>query len=247
MIARVLNTVFLTLAFATLLLAVVSFTFETRLECLDLDNLTPQPDIIEYPETGESKPIKLDTMAEYPPGTYIVKDAGFADWLNIERKGTTPPTMRGVLLYHQDYERGTRAYVGAANGSLFVSYFELQSYRAKVIRTFDDYFLYSIENDWTGLVMGMGDPYWSGQRASLSQEELKSAREESSTVWILHIPLWGPFLCFVSTPAGFAFIGALRRHRRRKRNECIRCGYSLRGLPEPRCPECGRNCVVSGG
>ncbi len=25
----------------------------------------------------------------------------------------------------------------------------------------------------------------------------------------------------------------------RRRNECVQCGYSLRGLTEPRCPECG--------
>jgi predicted amidophosphoribosyltransferase len=25
-----------------------------------------------------------------------------------------------------------------------------------------------------------------------------------------------------------------------RRGHCPRCGYLLRGLPEPRCPECGR-------
>lgn len=31
----------------------------------------------------------------------------------------------------------------------------------------------------------------------------------------------------------------IRRHRRRKSNQCLRCGYNLTGLTESRCPECG--------
>ncbi|HPM24667.1 MAG TPA: hypothetical protein PLP66_12230 [Phycisphaerae bacterium] len=34
--------------------------------------------------------------------------------------------------------------------------------------------------------------------------------------------------------------GPRRRARRRRRGECIHCGYPLAGLTEPRCPECGR-------
>ena len=33
---------------------------------------------------------------------------------------------------------------------------------------------------------------------------------------------------------------AVAARLRRRRGRCPRCGYSLRGLTEPRCPECGR-------
>ena len=59
----------------------------------------------------------------------------------------------------------------------------------------------------------------------------------------LHIPQW-PFLALAlvfSIYPALAFIrGPVRRWRRRKRGLCIRCGYNLTGLAEPRCPECGR-------
>jgi len=47
----------------------------------------------------------------------------------------------------------------------------------------------------------------------------------------------------------FAFLGGLQWFgiasvirwvvRRKDRSRCRKCGYALRGLPEPRCPECG--------
>jgi len=38
----------------------------------------------------------------------------------------------------------------------------------------------------------------------------------------------------------FLFIQRRKRGRRRLRRDCCpKCGYPLRGLPEPRCPECG--------
>ena len=32
---------------------------------------------------------------------------------------------------------------------------------------------------------------------------------------------------------------AVRLKHREVKGVCVRCGYDLRGLPEPRCPECG--------
>jgi hypothetical protein len=53
------------------------------------------------------------------------------------------------------------------------------------------------------------------------------------------LPLWLPTLLF-----SFLFVwGAhplshLRRRKRKKLGLCVKCGYNLRGLTEPRCPEC---------
>ena len=55
----------------------------------------------------------------------------------------------------------------------------------------------------------------------------------------VQFPLWAPFTLLAAFPT-LAFVrGPLRRWRRRKRGLCVKCGYNLTGLPEPRCPECG--------
>ena len=53
------------------------------------------------------------------------------------------------------------------------------------------------------------------------------------------IPLWLPFVFFGVYPLIAYMRGPVRHRRRRKRNQCIHCGYNLTGLTEPRCPECG--------
>ena len=51
-------------------------------------------------------------------------------------------------------------------------------------------------------------------------------------------PLWGPLLFFAAYPI-IAFIrGPLRRRRRRKRGQCVSCGYNLTGNTSGVCPEC---------
>ncbi len=54
------------------------------------------------------------------------------------------------------------------------------------------------------------------------------------------VPFWLVFAMLAIGPTAAFMRGPLRRRRRRKHGECIRCGYNLTGLTEPRCPECGR-------
>jgi len=57
----------------------------------------------------------------------------------------------------------------------------------------------------------------------------------------LDISLWAVTVAFAIYPALAFMRAALRwwRRRRRRANQCVRCGYNLTGLSEPRCPECG--------
>lgn len=55
---------------------------------------------------------------------------------------------------------------------------------------------------------------------------------------LVRTPAWVP-VCLLLWPPARAAIRAQIVRRRRRRGECAACGYSLRGLPEPRCPECG--------
>jgi hypothetical protein len=59
----------------------------------------------------------------------------------------------------------------------------------------------------------------------------------------IYAPIWVWLLVLWAYPLG-KLVLALRARllvpwRRRRHGLCVRCGYSLRGLPEPRCPECG--------
>lgn len=57
--------------------------------------------------------------------------------------------------------------------------------------------------------------------------------------YVLSLPTFAAFTLFAAYPA-IAFIrGPLRRRRRRKRGQCLRCAYSLEGNVSGVCPECG--------
>ncbi len=61
------------------------------------------------------------------------------------------------------------------------------------------------------------------------------------------VPIWFLTLLILAYPFLILIRGPMRRRRRRLRNECIHCGYSLTGLIEPRCPECGGANVLQSG
>jgi len=55
----------------------------------------------------------------------------------------------------------------------------------------------------------------------------------------VRLPVWLPVALLLFWPVRTVARGPWVQRRRQRRNQCIRCGYSLKGLPEPRCPECG--------
>jgi hypothetical protein len=57
--------------------------------------------------------------------------------------------------------------------------------------------------------------------------------------WTFGTRLWVPFVLSAIYPTLVLIGGPLRRRRRRGTGRCIKCGYNLTGLSEPRCPECG--------
>jgi len=57
--------------------------------------------------------------------------------------------------------------------------------------------------------------------------------------FLLRLPLWLPLVLFALYPT-IAFVrGPLRRHRRRKKGLCVKCGYDLTGNMTGICSECG--------
>ena len=60
-----------------------------------------------------------------------------------------------------------------------------------------------------------------------------------ATVRVVSLSLWIPLVVFLILPLGLVARRRVRGYVRRRRGLCESCGYSLRGLTEARCPECG--------
>lgn len=220
-------------ALATACVAVMSYACESQLECLDLDNLTPQRfggDFDEFDNIG------TDVRFKYRPEYFIVKDAALAYWCDAPRIGNESPNILGLQLLSHDFGGGSRGYVQASKGSFVLVYFELRARITPMIESVKDNVVFSVGQHWTGL-HGMGCGTYL---LSISVEERNSLSEDTTTVRFLRIPLWVVFLAFAGYPVLSLIAGPLRRRRRRSRNQCVGCGYNLTGLTEQRCPECGR-------
>jgi len=95
------------------------------------------------------------------------------------------------------------------------------------IRIGDRYAVPPVGGGWRGIIgpqpfapVAFAGPLW---------------RVESS---FFRLPVW-PLVIPLMIPPIRDSIRERRRAGRKKRNECLECGYNLTGLIEPRCPECG--------
>jgi len=52
-------------------------------------------------------------------------------------------------------------------------------------------------------------------------------------------PCWLVIAALSAYPVNVFFSGPVKRWFRRRRGLCVKCGYRLEGLPDPRCSECG--------
>lgn len=57
--------------------------------------------------------------------------------------------------------------------------------------------------------------------------------------YYFRLPVWLPVGLLLLWPVRAVVRGPWMQRRRKRRNRCVQCGYRLKGLPEPRCPECG--------
>lgn len=73
--------------------------------------------------------------------------------------------------------------------------------------------------------------------------DLCSQAWDADGSYTVRVPFWLISLGFLSVPLfAFSFL-AIYRFWRRRRNQCVTCGYSLEGNVSGVCPECGAKCV----
>ena len=85
-------------------------------------------------------------------------------------------------------------------------------------------------------------PVGGGWRAKIGPQPFAPVAYGGQLWWIessfFRLPVW-PLAILLMIPPIRDSIRERRRLGRKKRNECLECGYNLTGLIEPRCPECG--------
>jgi hypothetical protein len=71
-----------------------------------------------------------------------------------------------------------------------------------------------------------------------------STDDSPSTIRVRYfrLPVWLIVVLLLVYPIRATLWGPILERRRRRRNQCLNCGYNLIALIEPRCPECGTPC-----
>lgn len=78
-------------------------------------------------------------------------------------------------------------------------------------------------------------------------ERLNTYQNRAIQIHRIWFPAWAPIVLFGGYPLWVLIAGIMRWRVRRKRHRCQECGYSLIGLVEPRCPECGLDVTIPVG
>ena len=97
---------------------------------------------------------------------------------------------------------------------------------ALAVHTYRDSTLRSIPHGWRFTGFKVRNTAWL--------PKLKRTKTVSGFI----LPLWIPTVLFAVYPLCL-MTDHNRRSRRRKLGLCVKCGYDLHGLTEPRCSECG--------
>ncbi len=152
--------------------------------------------------------------------------------------GLTLGTLFKPILSTGPQEPGRTAYaIILHRGTLLVHYWRFSDRRKPVVKriNLDPVFKYEtdVKRGASQYSEGRVDP----RRYQLSVGDLGLGGtlvliEAKLSLWLVAV--------FVSAYPTLAFIrGPLRRHRRRKRGLCLKCGYNLTGNTSGVCPECG--------
>ncbi len=82
---------------------------------------------------------------------------------------------------------------------------------------------------------------WGPYESRYGQFRIKTQGSTIKTTYSISFfcPFWFPFLLFVAYPAYALSRPYVIARRRRKRNLCVTCAYSLVGNESGTCPECG--------
>ena len=121
------------------------------------------------------------------------------------------------------------------------------------LNTWDGYILYNYRSNPTPIPIA--DIGWSlGAFDQRTIDGNKQRRQSQDTflwqtiLWpnstfskqmiVVSVPLWMPTFLFASLCFAFLYFPSHGRRKRRELGLCVKCGYNLKGLSEPRCPEC---------